>query len=337
MSADGDILEESGYGNTSDDARKFARRVKAKYGPCKAVCESTGNHWIKTADVFESAGIPLMLANPFKIKAIAWASVKTDTADARTLAHLLRTGMAPACYIGSTESRGIKQVIRYEIREVQKRTNSINYLHSLTDKHDVDPTKGGSSIWCEKALKYIEGMRLKDPFDQIVLKECVSEIRQYNERIKNPEVEITRYVKSNPSARLLLSMTGIGVFAAALLSAEIDDITRFDSPKKLVSWAGACPTVHQSGDTLYHGRIKKDANRKVNWIIIQCAHVAVRYDDRMKEYYERLKKRHRSPVAITHVANKMLTIIWHMLTKKELYQGRKEKLYRSKIRKIMAV
>ena len=56
----------------------------------------------------------------------------------------------------------------------------------------------------------------------------------------------------------------------------------------------------------------------------------------MKEYYERLKKRHRPAVAITHVANKMLTIIWHMLTKKELYQGRKEKLYRSKISKIMA-
>ena len=85
MNADGDILEESGYDNTSDDARKFARRVKAKYGPCKAVCESTGNHWIKTADAFESAGIPLMLGNPFKIKAIAWSSVKTDTVDARTL------------------------------------------------------------------------------------------------------------------------------------------------------------------------------------------------------------------------------------------------------------
>ena len=40
-----------------------------------------------------------MLANPFKIKAIAWASVKTDAVDARTLAHLLKTGMAPACYI----------------------------------------------------------------------------------------------------------------------------------------------------------------------------------------------------------------------------------------------
>ena len=123
----------------------------------------------------------------------------------------------------------------------------------------------------------------------------------------------------------------------ALLSAEIDDITRFGNPKKLVSWAGMCPTLHQSGGTSYHGRMKKDSNRKVNWIMIQCAHVAAMHDDRMKAYYERIKKRQRPSVAITHVANKMLIIIWHMLTKNELYRGRNENLYRSKIKKVMAI
>ncbi len=54
---------------------EFAAYAKATYGQCKAVCESTGNHWIKTVDAFESAEIPLMLANPFKIKAIAGASM----------------------------------------------------------------------------------------------------------------------------------------------------------------------------------------------------------------------------------------------------------------------
>ena len=57
----------------------------------------------------------------------------------------------------------------------------------------------------------------------------------------------------------------------------------------------------------------------------------------MKAYYERIKKRQRPSVAITHVANKMLIIIWHMLTKNELYRGRNENLYRSKIKKVMAI
>ena len=52
--------------------------------------------------------------------------------------------------------------------------------------------------------------------------------------------------------------------------------------------------------------------------MIQCAHVAAIHDPGMKEYYERVRKAHPHPVAITHVANKMLTIICHMLTQKAL-------------------
>ena len=93
MDPDGKILEESSYSNRHDEATKFAKDAKAKYVECQAVCESTGNHWIKTADALEKVGIPLELANPFKTKAIAWASIKNDKVDARTLAHLLRSDL----------------------------------------------------------------------------------------------------------------------------------------------------------------------------------------------------------------------------------------------------
>ena len=59
------------------------------------------------------------------------------------------------------------------------------------------------------------------------------------------------------------------------------------------------------------------------------------YDPRMKAYYERLKKRHKSSVAIPHVANKMITIIWHMLTNNTSYTGVKKNLYDSKMRGVM--
>ena len=57
----GKVLEESSYENTAKDALKFAVRVKSQYGKCRAVCESTGNHWIKTADAFEHTGVPFQL------------------------------------------------------------------------------------------------------------------------------------------------------------------------------------------------------------------------------------------------------------------------------------
>ena len=62
-------------------------RQRREYGKCQAVCVSTGNLWIKTYEVFEDRGIPIEIANPMKVRAIAEASVKTDKVDARTLAH----------------------------------------------------------------------------------------------------------------------------------------------------------------------------------------------------------------------------------------------------------
>ena len=168
MTHDGEILEKSSYANTAKDALEFAVHVKAKYGTCRAVCESTGNHWIKTVDAFENAGIPIDLANPFKIKAIASASIKNDTIDARTLAHLLRSNLIPACHIGSAESRGEKQVIRYQIRLVQDRTRAINFIHTLTDKYDVNPKDGGSNVWAKRVLRYLEEVDVKSSHDRFM-------------------------------------------------------------------------------------------------------------------------------------------------------------------------
>lgn len=73
-----------------------------------------------------------------------------------------------------------------------------------------------------------------------------------------------------------MSMPGIDAFIAMLLASEIDDMRRFKRPENTVSWAGMCPTVSQSGDSLHYGRMKKSANRKVQWALIQAAFSASR-------------------------------------------------------------
>ena len=337
MGADGTVLEEFSYWNRSDEVLKTANRCKAKYGQCQAVCESTGNLWIRTADAFEKAGVPLQLANTYKTKAIAFAKVKKDPVDARMLAHLLRADLISPCYTGTIASRGKKQLLRYEIQLVQEWTRVINFLHTLTDKYDVDPKEGGSVIWSTKTLKFLDGVRLKDPSDQFVLESCIARIRNANAEIDKSRQEIARFVKGNRNAKLLLSITGIDMLSAALLAAEIDDVSRFEDPGQLISWAGMCPTLHQSGDVEYHGRASKATNRTVNWIMIQCALTASIHDPRLHKYYERLKTRHKPIVALSHLANKMLRIIWYMLTGNVTYEGANKARYRIKLKKVMAV
>ena len=159
------------------------------------------------------------------------------------------------------------------------------------------------------------------------------QIEFLNTEIKNIESKIICEASKNESVKILMSMTGIDYFSAMMMASEIGDITRFNTPEKLVSWSGLCPSIHQSGNSLYMGRMKY-GNKKVRWILIQAANTAARNDDRLKKFYIRIAKRHGHNIAITHVANKMLTIIWYMLVNKKLYNERKHSLYETKLKRI---
>ncbi|MGB9671565.1 MAG: IS110 family transposase [Candidatus Norongarragalinales archaeon] len=74
--------------------------------------------------------------------------------------------------------------------------------------------------------------------------------------------------------KLLMAMFGLDYFSASLLVAEIGDINRFSNDKRLVGWAGLAPSVRQSGDRIVRGRITRQGNRLVRWIMVEAAQTA---------------------------------------------------------------
>ena len=57
---------------------------------------------------------------------------------------------------------------------------------------------------------------------------------------------------------------------AAVFVAEIGDITRFDRPAQLASWAGLTPKHHESDTTVHRGRITKQGSRLVRWAAVEA-------------------------------------------------------------------
>lgn len=124
MNSDGSIIEETKYNNTLKQAEIFTSSIMRKHGNCIAVCESTGNLWLKTYQAFEKYNIDVKLANPLKTKAIAEARIKTDKLDARTLAHLLRSDLVAECYIADKETRDDRSLLRLRTSLVQDRQSN---------------------------------------------------------------------------------------------------------------------------------------------------------------------------------------------------------------------
>ncbi len=98
----------------------------------------------------------------------------------------------------------------------------------------------------------------------------------------------------------------------------IGEISRFESAKKLVGYAGLGAGVHASGKTYKEKRITKKGRKELRWIMVEAAWRAVRMSPYWKGEYEKYLRRMRKPTqAIVVIARKLLVAIWHVLSKEE--------------------
>lgn len=242
----------------------------------------------------------------------------------------MRGDLIAGCHVPSLDVRSQKEAIRHRIRLVQDRTRASNRMHALLDKYDIAVV--GNTMAGVKNMS-LAATHLPSAHDDSILRQRLRHMEYLGGKIRQTDRQIAGLASDNEYARRMMSITGFDSFAALLMALEIDDIGRFATPKKLASWMGMCPTVRQSGSTIHRGRMRKDSNRRVNWIMIPAATAASFKDGRMKDVHERAKKRHPHQVAVTHVANKMAVIIWHLLHDGKLYDQRNEGLYARKLKK----
>ena len=105
---------------------------------------------------------------------------------------------------------------------------------------------------------------------------------------------------------------------AYTIAAEIGDIARFASPKKLAGYTGLCPRVYQSGESDRRGPLAKNGPRYLRWALIEATiHASTHpaYRERYERTKQRLGKQRGPKVARVDLARRLAEAIWHMLTR----------------------
>jgi len=116
----------------------------------------------------------------------------------------------------------------------------------------------------------------------------------------------------------LLSIPGIAMKSAAAVIGEVGDIHRFDTAKKLTGYIGAHPRFHESGNKSVQPRMSKAGNKRLRRILWQCTIVGLKHNPIIKALYEKkLAEGKKKMVAIGHCMNKLIHIIWAVLTYQE--------------------
>ena len=113
----------------------------------------------------------------------------------------------------------------------------------------------------------------------------------------------------------LISIPGISYTLASIILSEIGDITRFQTPAKLLAFAGLEPSVYQSGKFQATGTsMVKRGSTYLRWAIIQAARLVAMRDPTFKLYQEKKKNEGKHHyVAISHTSKKLLRVIFHLL------------------------
>ena len=127
--------------------------------------------------------------------------------------------------------------------------------------------------------------------------------------------QIGRTIVSTPAMRTAMSVMGIGMIAAFALVAYIEDIRRFPTPKKLVSYFGFKPILSESGKDAGAKCLSKRGNAAVKALMIEAAQSAMRYGRQpMHRWARRLAARRKAyNLVVAALARKMLTALWHVL------------------------
>jgi transposase len=268
-------------------------------------------------DQLELAGWTVDLADAKKVKGLAPLACKTDKIDAWVLAELCRRDLVPAIWLPSPEVRGARERARWRLHLVRHRVALKNRIHSalMTFGHPCPV----SDLFGVEGRRRLDALALPEPWAGDV-RAALRLIDELDRDIDACEAELRRIGTDHAYVPLLKTVPGIGDILGYTIAAELGDISRFASPKKLCGYTGLCPRVYQSGDKDYRGPLSKKGPIYLRWALIEAAVHASRhprYHDHYQATKKRLGKQRGSKVARVELARTLSEAIWHMLTKRQ--------------------
>ena len=161
---------------------------------------------------------------------------------------------------------------------------------------DAARTSIGSNMPA-KSLELKHTLRLIGELDSEI-SEIESEIKQIMDQISSP----------------ILTIPGMGYRMGAMILAEIGDFSRFDSPDKILAYAGASPSTYQSGQLeSSYSHMEKRGSRYLRFALINATKYVCHWDETFGTYLQKkISEGKHYNIAITHAAKKLVRLIYAM-------------------------
>lgn len=192
----------------------------------------------------------------------------------------------------------------------RKRASSIAKLLSEGSRGRLGDAKAAE---VKAAAKSSVGIRLGEEAASFQIRTMVSQVEFLNATIAKVEKEVASLLgKVEPN---ITTIPGVSTTTGAQIAAEIGDVKRFRNAASIVKYAGLNSGVDESGKYSAEGvPITKHGSPYLRRSLWLAANRARQYDPRLKEYYDKLRRKgkpHR--VAVTAVARKLCHVVYAVM------------------------
>ena len=316
LDEDGRTVEVTAVHPDADALRTLVERMSRHGQEVSAAIESmNGARFVH--DQLELAGWDVEIADALRVKGLAPLAAKTDRIDAWVLAELARRELVPTIWLPDPSVRAERERARFRLHLVRHRTALKNRIHAtlIAFGHPVPV----SDLFGTAGRELLAGLAVPEPW-ATTLTTSLRFVDELDRQIDACEAELRSLGADHPYVALLRTAPGIAWVLGYTIAAEIGDIERFASPKKLTGYTGLCPFVRQSGGRDDRGPLAKNGPKYLRWALIEAATHAARhpaYQERYERTKQRLGRQRGSKVARVEIARELSTAIWHMLTKNE--------------------
>lgn len=293
--------------NTPDAIRKLVKKL-CPDGEMLSFCYEAGPCGYEVYRQISRLGHHCSVVAPSLIPTKPGERVKTDRRDSEKLCRLDRAGELTPVWVPDQEQEAMRDLTRAREdmkgleRTTKQRLNAFLLRYGRIYEN-------GKSRWTQAHFRWLEGLKFDIAVQQIVFQEYVDAVKQAEVRVSGLEQEMEKALESwslAPVVEALMALRGVKLITAMTIMAELGDITRFDSPRQLMSFLGLVPSEASSGQTRRQGGITKTGNGHVRRVLIESGW-CYRFPARKTAHLQRRAEKCSSEVqAIAWTAQKRL-------------------------------
>jgi transposase len=206
--------------------------------------------------------------------------------------------------------RELREITRYRQKLVHLRTSCKDQVHGVLAKLGVTVTC--TDIFGTAGSAWLDQLRLPQPYGGKVTSlrhlagELTTEITMLSEVIAS-------LLAGDRGYQVIQQLPGIGPVLAAVITAEIGDVTRFQTAAQLCSWAGLTPRHRESDTKVARGHVTKQGSRLLRWALIEAIQRIPRDSVIGAAKYAIITRRGKEAKNIAEIAaaRKLLTLVFY--------------------------